>query len=314
MGYFLPTEEHGPKDLVRHAQLAEDAGFEALWISDHYHPWNEAQGHSPFVWSVIGAISAVCRLPITTAVTCPTVRIHPAVVAQAAATAAVQTDGQFCLGVGTGEALNEHILGDPWPNADRRLEMLEESVDVMRKLWTGKNVNHDGEHYTVENARIYTCPEQPPPVQVSAFGPRAARLAGRIGDGLITMSGDSKIIDTFRAAGGEGKPTATGHKVCYGTDRADAVRAAHRLWGNQLLPGELGQVLPQPRHFEQASQLVTEQMVADAMVCGNDVEQHVAALRKAQDAGFDEAYVSQMGGGLEEFFEFYAEKVLPKLR
>jgi G6PDH family F420-dependent oxidoreductase len=162
-GYFLSTEEYTPAELLEQARLAEDAGFDSLWISDHFHPWNDTQGQSPFVWSMIGAISQVCDLPITTAVTCPTTRIHPAIIAQAAATSAVLLgENRFRLGIGTGEALNEHILGDPWPAASVRLEMLEEAVELIRLLWTGKDVSHYGQWYNLENARIYTMPEQPP--------------------------------------------------------------------------------------------------------------------------------------------------------
>src|SRR5437016_14441922 len=163
IGYFLSSEECGPRDLVRQARMAEEAGFHGLWISDHYHPWNDEQGHSPFVWSTIGAIAqATSAMKVTTAVTCPTVRIHPAIVAQAAATSAVLLDGRFCLGVGSGEALNEHILGDHWPEADERLEMLEEAVEVIRTLWQGGQQSHRGRHYTVENARVYDLPDEPP--------------------------------------------------------------------------------------------------------------------------------------------------------
>src|SRR5436189_3673435 len=163
VGYFLSSEEWGPKDLVAQAVMAQEAGFEALWISDHFHPWNDAQGHSPFVWSVIGAIAqATDGIPITTAVTCPTIRIHPAIIAQAAATSAVMLDGRFSLGVGSGEALNEHIFGDRWPGADERLEMLEESVVILRKLWEGGVQSHRGRHYRVEHARIYDLPDVPP--------------------------------------------------------------------------------------------------------------------------------------------------------
>src|SRR3954451_3007112 len=183
IGYFLSCAEFGAHELVAQARAAEAAGFHALWISDHYHPWSDEQGQSPLVWGVIGALSEAVNLPVTTAVTCPTVRIHPAVVAQAAATAAVQLNGRFGLGVGSGEALNEHILGDAWPEADERLGMLEEAIEVMRKLWTGEQVSHRGEHYTVQSARLYTCPDTPPPVLVSGFGPKAVDLAGRVGDG-----------------------------------------------------------------------------------------------------------------------------------
>jgi len=177
IGYFLSSEEYTPAELIEQARLAEEAGFEGLWISDHYHPWVDAQGQSPFVWSMIGALSQVTRLPVTTAVTAPTMRIHPAIIAQAVATSAVLHEGRFVLGVGSGEALNEHIFGDAWPRADVRLEMLEEAVEVMRKLWAGGFVDHDGEHYVVENARIYTLPEQQPLVYVSGFGPKSIDLA-----------------------------------------------------------------------------------------------------------------------------------------
>src|SRR4051812_17874753 len=163
-GYFLSCEEYGPQELVAQARAAEEAGFDALWISDHFHPWNDEQGQSPFVWLVIGALSQACSLPVTTAVTCPTVRTHPVIVAQAAATASVMLDGKFALGVGSGEALNEHILGTVWPTADVRLEMLEEAVEIIRALWTGEVVSHRGPHYTVDTARIYTRLEQPPPL------------------------------------------------------------------------------------------------------------------------------------------------------
>src|SRR5690348_13878823 len=169
IGYFLSSEEFGPKELVRQAKLAQDAGFERLWISDHFHPWNAEQGNSPFVWSVIGALSEAVSLPVTTSVTCPTVRIHPAVVAQAAATAAVQLDGRFVLGVGSGEALNEHILADPWPSVGQRLAMLEEAVELIRLLHRGEQVSHHGEFYEVQDARIYTRPEQPVPIYVPGF-------------------------------------------------------------------------------------------------------------------------------------------------
>jgi hypothetical protein len=181
IGCFLSCEEFAPGDLVAQARRAEEAGFHALWISDHYHPWNDEQGHSPFVWSVIGAIAQVTDLPVTTGVTCPTVRIHPAIVAQAAATSNVLLEGRFSLGVGTGEALNEHVTTARWPNIDVRLDMLEEAVGVMRALWSGEYVSHHGQHYSVENARIYTRTEQPPPIYVSGFGPKSAELAGRIG-------------------------------------------------------------------------------------------------------------------------------------
>src|SRR3954467_7865238 len=211
VGYFLSCEEFSPRALIEQAKHAEQAGFHALWISDHYHPWNDEQGHSPFVWSVIGALSEATSLPVTTAVTCPTVRIHPAVIAQAAATSGVMHEGRFQLGVGSGEALNEHILGDPWPEADVRLEMLEEAVEVIRQLWQGGQQSHHGRHYTVENAQIYDLPEAPPPILVSGFGPKAVKVAARIGDGYATTSPDKESIELYRSEGGKG-PIQAGTK------------------------------------------------------------------------------------------------------
>ena len=223
IGCFLSCEEFGPRDLVEQAKRAEQAGFHALWISDHYHPWNDAQGHSAFVWSVIGAIAEATDLPVTTGVTCPTVRIHPAVIAQAAATSAVMLEGRFNLGVGSGEALNEHILGDHWPEADVRLEMLREAVEVMRTLWEGGQQSHYGHHYAVENARIYDLPDAPPPVIVSGFGPKAVRLAAEIGDGFATTSPDKDAIELYRSEGGRG-PVHAGTKVCFMADEEEARR------------------------------------------------------------------------------------------
>ncbi len=318
IGYFLSCEEYGPAELVRQARAAEQAGFEALWISDHYHPWNDQQGQSPFVWSVIGAVAEATSLPVTTAVTCPTTRIHPAVIAQAAATSAVLLDGRFTLGVGTGEALNEHILGTAWPSIDVRLEMLEEAVEVIRELWAGGFVTRRGRYYSVDHARLYTLPDEPPDIFVSGFGPKATRLAGRIGDGYISTSPDPELIDTFRTAGGGGKPMQAGYKVCWGTDDATSVQTAHRLWANAGVPGELSQVLPSPKHFEQASELVTEEMTRDSMAYGADHARHVDAFRPFAEAGFDDIYIAQMGGrepgtSIDGFFEFY-RALLPELR
>jgi G6PDH family F420-dependent oxidoreductase len=311
IGCFLSSEEWGPRDLVEQARRAEAAGFHALWISDHFHPWNDEQGHSPFVWSTIAAISQVTRLPVTTAVTCPTIRVHPAIVAHAAATSAVLLEGRFGLGVGSGEALNEHILGDRWPDADLRLEMLEEAIEVIRTLWQGGVRDHRGRHYEVENARIYDLPAEPPPILVSGFGRKSVRLAARIADGYVTTKPDAELIELYRTEGGVG-PVQAGTKVCFGPDEAQARRTAHRLWPNEALPGELAQVLPTPRHFEQACQLVTEEMVAESVPCGPDLDRHVAALQEYADAGVDELFVQQIGPEQDAFFDTWARAVLPR--
>src|ERR1700761_9337356 len=234
LGYFLSSEEWGPKDLVAQARMARDAGFDRLWISDHFHPWNDEQGHSSFVWSTIGAIAtAVPGMQVTTAVTCPTIRIHPAVIAQAAATCSVLLDGRFVLGVGSGEALNEHILSDVWPDADERLEMLEEAIEVIRTLWEGGVRDHRGRHYRVANARIYDLPESPPPIYVSGFGPKAIDLAARLGDGFCTVSPDADAVTQFREHGGGDKCVQGGVKVCWSESEANARATAHKLWPNE---------------------------------------------------------------------------------
>jgi G6PDH family F420-dependent oxidoreductase len=315
IGYFLSSEEWSPRDLISQAVKAERAGFEGLWISDHYHPWNDEQGHSPFVWSVIGAIAqATDSMKVTTAVTCPTLRIHPAIIAQAAATSAVLLDGRFCLGLGSGEALNEHILGDRWPGADERLEMLEEAVEVIRTLWEGGVQHHRGRHYRVEHARVYDLPEQPPPIVISGFGRKSVELAARIGDGYCTVGPDADSVQLFRSGGGDGKLVQGGLKVCWGKDEANARRHVHRLWPNEGLPGELAQILPTPKHFEQASALVTEDQVTAELPCGPDIQAHVDAIEAYREAGFDELYITQIGPDQDEFFQAYREHVLPRVR
>lgn len=313
IGYFLSTEEYTPAELVEQAVLAEKAGFEALWISDHFHPWNDAQGQSPLVWSIIGALSQVTSLPVTTAVTCPTVRTHPVIIAQAAATSAVMLDGRFTLGVGTGEALNEHILGSGWPTFDVRLEMLEEAVDVIRRLWQGGFVSHHGRHYTVDTARIYTLPETPPQIYVSGFGEQATDAAARFGDGYITTSPDADLLERFRAGSG-GKPAQAGAKVCWAASEDEGAAIANRTWGNSGLPGELAQILPSPRHFEQASSLVTVEQTRDSVACGPDVDRHLEKLQPYLDAGFEELYVANMGPHFRDMIQAYATQVLPRLR
>jgi len=312
-GYFLASEEHTPNELVRQARMAEEAGFEALWISDHFHPWLDEQGESSFVWSVIGALSQTVSLPITTAVTCPLVRTHPAIIAQAAATSAALTGGRFVLGVGTGEALNEHVVDSRWPPAAERLEMLEEAIGLIRRLFTGELVTHHGDHYDVDTARLYSLPEQPPPIYMSGFGDKAAELAGRVADGFMCVQPDADLLKTFHSAAGAGKVTQGGLKVCWAPDAAEGRRTAHRLWPNDHLPGEAAQLLPLPRHFAQLSELVTEEMVGESVACGPDAERHIGALTAFVDAGYDEVYVNQIGPDQEGFFAFYAEQVLPEL-
>ena len=312
IGYALSSEEHGPTDLLKQAQLAEDAGIESIWISDHFHPWLDEQGQSPFVWSVIGAIAASTDLLVTTAVTCPTMRIHPAIIAQASATSAVLLEGRFELGIGSGENLNEHIFGDKWPRTDERLEMLEEAVEVIRELWGGANTSHHGKHYRIEDARIYSLPDTPPRIVMSGFGPKSTALAARIADGFVTTSADKKFVDMYRAEGGTG--TVDGAlKICWGPDRDDCAKVAHRLWRTSGLPGQLAQDLRTPALFEQAAELVSVESMAEHIPCGPDVDPIVNAAKEYVDAGFDRVYLTQVGPQQAEFFEFFTKDLAPAL-
>jgi G6PDH family F420-dependent oxidoreductase len=315
IGYKLSSEEHNPKDLVTYARRAEDAGFTFSLISDHFHPWTDRQGHSPFVWTVIGGVAeATDTLRLGTGVTSPTIRIHPAIIAQAAATSAAMMPGRFFLGVGSGENLNEHILGDRWPPADLRLEMLEEAVDVLRLLWKGGKQTHYGRHYTVENARIYTLPDEPPPVYVAAGGQRAAEVAGRIGDGYIGTAPQPEMIKAFEDAGGRGKPRYCEAPACWNEREDEARRIAYEWWPNAAIKGELSQELPMPAHFEQAAQMVTQEQAVESVPCGPDPERHIEAVSKFIDAGYDHVCVHQIGPDQEGFIDFYEREVLPKIR
>ncbi len=323
LGYSLSTEEHGPNDLLDHARRAEEAGFVYASISDHFHPWISEQGNSPFVWTVLGGLAAVTeKLVIGTGVTCPTIRYHPAIIAQAAATAAVMLPGRFFLGVGTGEQLNEHVVGTRWPPYDVRAEMLEEAVDVIRALWTGENVDHHGRHFTVENARLYTRPDEPPPIIVGAAGPQAAELAGRIGDGLINFSADPSVVEAFEQAGNrDRRPAVNGGRrprylqvnVCWAEDEAEARRTAARLCPTVALKGNLNVELPTTSHFEQAIGMVDEDAVAEVITCGPDAERHLAKIRAGYEAGYDHIHVYQVGSDQEGFFRFYEREILPQL-
>jgi len=312
-GYALSSEEHRPNDLVRNARRAEELGFTFVSVSDHYHPWIDKQGQSPFVWCVLGGLAATTGpdFSVGTGVTCPTIRIHPAVMAQAAATAADMMPGRFFFGVGSGENLNEHVLGARWPSTDTRLEMLEEAVEVIRKLWDGGYVNHSGRHYEVENARIYTLPDELPPIVVSAFGPKAAGVAGRIGDGLWTKP-DREVLEAYHKAGGSG-PIYGQVTVCWAADEATARRTAHEWWPNTAIPGQLSQELPLPAHFEQAAELVSEDDVASALAHGPDPEPYLEKAREMEEMGFTHVYFHQVGPDQDGFFRFWEKELRPRL-
>ncbi len=312
IGYSLITEEHPPERLLKHAKQAEKSGFSHLAVSDHFHPWLGTQGHSPFVWNILGALSVVTEsIEIGTAVTCPIRRYHPAIVAQAAATTARMLEGRFHLGVGSGEALNESIIGQHWPDTDTRHEMLAEAIAMIRELWTGKTTTIHGTHFQVENATIFTLPKTTPPIYVAASGKKAARLAAEIGDGMWGLSPEAKLLDEFDKAGGEGKPKYGQFHVCVAASEDEARAIAHKRWANTGLKGELSAVLPTPAHFEQACQLVTEDMVAESVICSSRPQEHLDMIKKYQEAGYTAVSVHQIGTDHEAFFRLYQEQVLP---
>ena len=314
LGYALSSEEHHPDDLVKYAQRAEESGFTFALISDHYHPWIEEQGHSPFVWSVIGAIAtATERLQLGTGVTCPTMRIHPAIIAQAAATAASMMPGRFFLGIGTGENLNEHIVGEGWPPHDIRLAMLEEAVEIMRALWKGDTYSFWGDYYVVEDARIFTLPDEPPPIMVAASGPTTIEAAGKIGDGLISLAPKEETISKFEEAGGKGKPRYGQVTVCWAESEEEARETVYKIWPIAGLTGELSQELRTVTHFEQAVKMLSKQQATEQIICGPDAQRHIEGIRKFIDAGYDHVYVHQIGRQQEGFFDFYSKEILPEL-
>lgn len=315
LGYSISSEEHPANQLVKQAKMAEDAGFSFAMISDHFHPWTHRQGNSPFVWSVLGAIAKVTeRIPIGTAVTCPTVRIHPGIIAQASATVAAMMPGRFMLGLGSGENLNEHIFGNRWPAPGRRIEMLAEAVEVIQKLWHGGWQNHRGRYYTVENARIFSLPDQSPPILIASACERSAKLAGSLAQGIISTKPNRSTVETFNRAGGNNKPRFGQLTVCWARDEMQARHQALEIWPNAAISGQSSFELPLPRHFEELAKTATEDQIAGSIVCGPDPKKHLAAIREYSEAGFDHVFVHQVGPDQRSFVDFYRSEILPELR
>jgi G6PDH family F420-dependent oxidoreductase len=313
-GYALSSEEHGPRELVDLARRAEETGFEFAMISDHFHPWTDSQGQSPFVWSVIGGIAgATERLRLGTGVTCPTIRIHPAIVAHAAATAALMMQGRFFLGLGAGENLNEHVVGEGWPAPDERLAMLEEAIEIIRLLWEGGYQTHRGEFFDVEQARLYTLPDEPPEIALAAAKPLAAQLAGRAADAFINVAPDPEAIEQFEEAGGAGKPKYGQITGCWAASEEEAAKTACEIWPNAGLGGDLSYELPLPLHFEQATQDVTPEQIAESIPCGPAPERWLEDLREYEQAGYTHVYFHQIGYDQEGFLRFWSDELAPKV-
>lgn len=314
IGYTLSSEEHDPSTLVANARRAESAGFDFVSVSDHFHPWVDRQGHSPFVWSVVGGVgSTTTRLGLGTGVTCPIGRIHPAIVAHAAATSGCLMPGRFVLGLGSGEALNEHVTGERWPEYEVRAERLAEAVEIIRALWTGEVTSHHGRHFTVENARIYDVPDPLPPIVMAAGGPRSAEVAARTGDGLWMSSVDADTIDAYRDAGGDG-PIYCQMGVCWGPSKEEAVRLAHEVWPNAGIRGQASQELPSPAHFGELAAMVSPEDIERAFPCGPDVGPILEQAHKALAAGVSHLYIHQVGPDQASFLDMAATDILPALR
>jgi G6PDH family F420-dependent oxidoreductase len=312
IGFHLSSEEHGPGELIEVGQLAERLGFDSCSISDHFHPWGERQGHSPFVWSVLGGLRATTDLELGPLVTCPILRTHPAIIAHAASTMATMRPDKFFLGVGTGERLNEHVVGEHWPSVSRRLAMLEEAIVIMRELWSGELVSHHGEFFTVENARLFDVPDEPPPIYVAASGPRSLRVAADHGDGLVLLSPDRDLIAEFRERDAD-RPIVGMQHVCVADSKEDATRTVRHWWPTTGLPSALNAELPLPEHFVAAGESVPDDAASREGVLGAEVDEHVERLREYEDAGFDRVWIHQIGPDQERAARFYADEVVPAL-
>ena len=314
LGYALSSEEHDPNLLVTNAQIAEQVGFEFLLISDHFHPWVPQQGNSSFVWSVLGGIAQVTkRVSVGTGVTCPIMRFHPALTAQAAATIAAMMPGRFFLGLGTGEYLNEHIYGDPWPEIDTRQEMLEEAIYVLRELWKGEEYSYEGTYYTIRDARIYTLPQELPPIYVAASGAESAKLAAEISDGLISTSSGDEVVKAFEKAGGLDKPCYGMIKVCWASSQEEAKETVKQWWPTSTISGALHSDLPTPKHFDDVVEAMGEPKVPEDTILGPNPNSYLKAIQKLQENGYDHIYLHQIGPDQDGFFEFFKNELMPLL-
>ncbi|RIK96366.1 MAG: LLM class F420-dependent oxidoreductase [Proteobacteria bacterium] len=314
LGYKLMTEELGPRELVTCAVRAEEAGFEFAAISDHFFPWLDEQGHSPFAWSVLGAIAtATERIGLMTAVTCPTLRYHPAIVAQAAATVSLLSNGRFRLGLGSGERLNEHVVGGGWPSVQIRQELLEEAVDIIRLLFEGRMASYEGQHIQLESARLFDLPDAPPEILLAAGGPQAARIAAEKADGLVASETDPDLVSVYRDAGGDG-PCYVEVSMCWSQSEDEARETLHRYSRWSGLGWSVLAELPTPRAFDEASQSVRPEDVAEDTPHGPDTTRYVEAIGEAIDAGFDHVVLHQVGPKQSDFLRFFEQELMPAVR
>ncbi|MGB0100236.1 MAG: TIGR03557 family F420-dependent LLM class oxidoreductase [Nocardioides sp.] len=320
-GYTLMTEQSGPRELVRYAQAAEDVGFDFEVMSDHFSPWLTEQGHAPYAWTVLGAVAqATSRVGLMTYVTCPTLRYHPAVVAQKAATLQLLAEGRFTLGLGSGENLNEHVVGEGWPAIQDRQAMLAEAVEIIRALHTGELVDHRGEYYQVDSARIWDLPEEGVELALAVAGERAIDVFAPIGDHLIGVEPKASLIEDWNAADGapmigEGARAIGQIPICWDPDPDAAVRRAHEQFRWFSGGWAVNADLPTPAGFAGATQFVRAEDVADAIVCGPDLDKVAEAVAAYVEAGFTDVAVVQIGDeGQDRFLTEAAGPLLERLR
>jgi G6PDH family F420-dependent oxidoreductase len=311
-GYKLMSEEHGPNALVQNAVRAERAGFEFAAISDHFSPWLEEQGHSPFAWSVLGAAAQATRhIGLMTAVTCPIMRYHPAIIAQAAATMALLSNNRFTLGLGSGERLNEHVTGEGWPGLRERHERLSEAVDIIKGLLAGDLKQFQGRYFKLDHAQLFDRPERPPSLALAAGGPEAARLAGRKGAALVTTEASAELVEEYGFGGGTGSRYAE-VALCYAESEDEARKTAHRYF-RWSLSGGMAE-LPCTQHFAAASRHVSPEAIAEQVSCGPSVDRHIEAIDRYIRAGYDRLILLQIGPGQDAFFDFFERELAPRFQ
>ncbi|MGB3635551.1 MAG: TIGR03557 family F420-dependent LLM class oxidoreductase [Rubrobacteraceae bacterium] len=314
IGYKLISEVYSPQEIVRQAVRAEEAGFDFVEVSDHFHPWFDSQGHSGFVWSMLAAAAAQTEsIELATGVTCPFIRYHPAIIAQAAATTALLSEGRFTLGVGAGEQLSEHIVGRGWPAVGVRHEMFRESLEIIRLLWSGGYHSYEGKHLTLEDARVFDLPETPPRIAVAIGGPSSARLAAELGDGIFTTEPRPDLTNAYAEAGGTG-PKYGEVPLSWAPNEGDAVSSAHEKFRFGLMGWKVLAELPNPVNFEAATSFVTEDDIAGTFACGPDAEQHLAVAQQFVDAGFDHLALINAGPDPDGFFDFFTSELAEPIR
>jgi G6PDH family F420-dependent oxidoreductase len=312
-GVVLATEEHTPAKIIRTAQRAETAGLGFAFVSDHFHPWNSQQGHSSNIWPLLGALAMQTRtIGLVSAVTCPLFRIHPTALAQSGCTVHHLSEGRFVLGLGTGEFLNEVVVGQSWPDYQERLERLEEVVSLLRALLNGEEVTRRGEFYSVERATLHdSVPDLP--IFFAASGCRTAASAGNYADGLICMGAREELARLFDGTSVCGRPKVTQLSVCWAEEHDEAVRTAHRVFPEVALPGVLFSKLGTPREYEEVARQVTPADVEASIVCGAEVEPYLSEIRGCFEAGFDAVALHQIGPDQSGFLEFWETSLRPAL-